>query len=296
MNRLVKSLTLLVFLGAAAVASAQTLRVTADRTNLRDRPATDGAIVAPLAKGDELEVVEKSGTWYRVRVKSTGAQGYVNSLVVEVTQAAASPAPASPPPPPPAPVPPPRPAASAQPAAIAKGGGSTAAAGGDRNYFIRVFGGLWSGGQTTGAGFGGGVAGRPFGNDQIEVQGDFAYARQGVNQIVVAGDVFQGTDITDLGARLFQGSGTLLYNFKLSSQTFTPFAGLGLEYADEAFVFTDRYSTRDRDFIQRATVGFSGISLQAVAGIEKPISDKRAFRGELRATAHGVLLLGGLSF
>ena len=42
-------------------ASAQTLRVNADRTTLRDKPSTDGAAVASLVKGDELTSIEKAG-------------------------------------------------------------------------------------------------------------------------------------------------------------------------------------------------------------------------------------------
>lgn len=62
---------------------AQSMRVTAERTNLRDRAAIDGAIVASLSKGDELEVIDVAGSWYHVRIKSTGKVGYVSSLLVE---------------------------------------------------------------------------------------------------------------------------------------------------------------------------------------------------------------------
>lgn len=295
MKRLLEAVLVVWFVGLAAIASAQTLRVTADRTNVRDKPTTDGAIVVAVSKGDELEILDKSGNWYHVRVKSTGAQGYVNALVVEVVQGDAPAARPNPPSTPrPAPTTPPAGGAPAKPAAASPT--NTA----ERTYFIRVFGGLWSGGSTTGVGLGGGVAGRPFGNDQFEVQVDFAYAHQGLNQFVVSGTTYQGSYVTDagaIGARLFQGSGTLLYNVKLSSQAFTPFVGLGLEYADEAVTNIAQYSGSDRRLLEQATIfGFSGISLQAVVGIEKPINDKRAFRAELRGTAHGVLLLGGLSF
>jgi hypothetical protein len=101
-------------------AHAQTLRVTADRTSLRDKPAANGAIVGSVVKGDELTVVEQSGTWYRVRT-AAGLEGYVSSLLVEVvggTAPAARPAPAptaptaaapAPAAPPAAPAPPPSP-------------------------------------------------------------------------------------------------------------------------------------------------------------------------------------------
>src|SRR5262245_59771638 len=125
MNRFLRMGLVLVFLGCAAAASAQTLRVTADRTNLRDKASTDGAIVAALTAGEELEDIDQSGAWYHVRVKSSGRQGYVSSLVVQVvpgTAPAAAPrpaggaaaAPAPTPTPTPAPAPAPAPAAQAQ--------------------------------------------------------------------------------------------------------------------------------------------------------------------------------------
>lgn len=106
------TLVILLALIVSVPASAQTLRVTAERTNLRDQPSTSGAVVAAVARGDELEVLERAGSWYRVRVRSTGREGYVSSLLVEmVGGAAAAPAPA----PSAAPAPPP----AAEPAAPA---------------------------------------------------------------------------------------------------------------------------------------------------------------------------------
>lgn len=99
MKTLLASTLVLCFVIVAASASAQTLRVTADRANLRDKPSTDGTIVTAVSKGDELEVLDKSGNWYHVRVKPSGAQGYVNALVVEIVQGgSAAPATSSTPP------------------------------------------------------------------------------------------------------------------------------------------------------------------------------------------------------
>jgi hypothetical protein len=91
--------TIVWILGAAGVISAQTvtasgqlLRVTAERTNLRDKAALDGAVVASLSKGDEVEIIDVAGAWYRVRVKTTGKEGYVHGLVVERTSSATGPA------------------------------------------------------------------------------------------------------------------------------------------------------------------------------------------------------------
>lgn len=71
-----------------APAQGSTVRITAERTSLRDKPAADGAVVAALVKGDELDVLEMTGMWYHVRVRTTGKEGYVHSLLVERTSAA----------------------------------------------------------------------------------------------------------------------------------------------------------------------------------------------------------------
>ena len=128
MNRLLSVALVVLFVGFAAAASAQTVRVTADRTNLRDKASTDGAIVVALSMGDELDVIDQSGTWYHVRVKSSGKEGYVSTLVVQVvpgTAPAARPAGATTPAPAPRPAPTAAPAARAAqtPAAASSGGG-----------------------------------------------------------------------------------------------------------------------------------------------------------------------------
>jgi Bacterial SH3 domain len=288
MKRLLEAVFVVWLVALAAVASAQTLRVTADRTNVRDKASTDGAIVVAVAKGDELEVVDKSGNWYHVRVKSTGAQGYVNALVVEVVAADSS-APTRPSPPStprPSPSTPPAPTAQTKPAAQ----GSSA----DRTYFVRVFGGLWSGYSTTGFGFGGGIAGRPFGNDEVEIEGDLAYARQSLGAFSYSG--FDIGDSYSLSARLIQGSANLLYNFKLSGQSFTPFVGGGLIFSNESLSGTSTVTIgRQTITIPSDSFGFNGLGFQAIGGIEKPINDKMALRIQVRA-GNGVLLLGGLSF
>jgi len=167
--------------GMAAVASAQTLRVIADRTNVRDKASTDGAIVVAVSKGDELETLEKAGTWYHIRVKSTGEQGFVSALVVEPVQgpaatprvsAAAAITPTAAPTSPPAPA---TPQSDTQSRAPSPG---ASLLGGVRNYSIRVFGGLWSGFSTTGFGGGAGFAVRPFSLQELELEIDGGFARQ----------------------------------------------------------------------------------------------------------------------
>jgi hypothetical protein len=91
---------------AAVEARSQTMvvKVTAERTSVREMPATDAAVVATVMKGDELDVLEARGAWYRVRVKSTSREGFVHSLFVErssggsTTTPASSPSASQPPP------------------------------------------------------------------------------------------------------------------------------------------------------------------------------------------------------
>ena len=280
------------FVGLAAMASAQTLRVTADRTNVRDKASTDGGIVVAVVKGDELEVIDRSGTWYHVRVKATGREGYVNALVVEVVPggAAAAPAarPATPaaapaaPPPAQAPPPPPRAGSQAPPTGPSLGA--------DRKFFIRPFGGLWTG-YATNVGFGGGagVALRPFPLPELELEIDVLYARHNY------GYGFLGVDY-GYSANLIQGSGNVLYDFKhlLPDLKFSPFAGGGIIYSHETFSYPDIPGcggTCRTGF----SSGFGGIGTQGIIGIELPFSDTRAWRFQARV-GHGILLLAGISF
>jgi hypothetical protein len=284
------------FVGISAVASAQTLRVIADRTNVRDRASTDGAIVVAVSKGAELEVLDKPGNWYHVRVTSTGAQGYVNALVVEVAAPAvpaAAPAgraaPAAPFAQPPGTQPP-----GTQPRAPSA---AKSVLGGDRNYSIRVFGGLWSGYSTTGFGGGAGVALRPFSIQELELEidGGFAHQNLGNNyEYAYAGGSY-GVGSTSLN--LIQGSGNVLYNFKLANQSFTLFAGGGIEYSHESVSSPATVTVPGAGVVavSDGSFGFNGVGFQAIGGIEKPISGRRAVRVQLRA-GNGVLVLGGLSF
>jgi hypothetical protein len=76
-------LAVLACAAAADVRAQGVVRVTAERTSVRETPATDAAVVATAVKGEELEVLETSGAWFRVRVKSAGRDGFVHSLFVE---------------------------------------------------------------------------------------------------------------------------------------------------------------------------------------------------------------------
>ena len=63
-TRMLTGLMCMLLSGMAAEALAQsTVRVTAERTSLRDAAGTSGAIVGTVTKGVELNVLERSGTW-----------------------------------------------------------------------------------------------------------------------------------------------------------------------------------------------------------------------------------------
>jgi hypothetical protein len=276
----------LLLVGSAipAWAQGQVAKVTAERTSLRDKPAIDGAVVVSLVKGDELEVVERTGTWIRVRVKSTGREGYVSSLVVEVSAApaggtAAPPRPATPPPaPPPTPAQPPAAAPRQTPAAPQPSQTSAS----DRPFRIRVYGGLFPEYGATGFGFGGGGAKNILNKEEMEIQVDALYS-------IYPG--YLGGFYSDGTLSVLTVSGNFIYNFiNLPNLSFKPFAGGGLAFSRGRFNY---------DFDDFGSIGGfnSGVNLQLMGGIEKPLSDRRAFRAEIRIGAYGgVALLAGLSF
>jgi hypothetical protein len=95
-NRMLTGLLAVLVSAAALEAQGQmVVRVTAERTSVRETPATDAAVIATVTKGDELDVLETSGAWYRVRVRSTSREGFVHSLFVERTAGGSTATPAS---------------------------------------------------------------------------------------------------------------------------------------------------------------------------------------------------------
>jgi SH3 domain-containing protein len=77
------SLVVFALVAAAPTAQTQTVRVNVDVAPLRVSASTSGRVVATLNRGIELEVLETVGAWYRVRVKTSGVEGYVSNSVVE---------------------------------------------------------------------------------------------------------------------------------------------------------------------------------------------------------------------
>jgi hypothetical protein len=64
----------------------QGLRVKVNRANLRTSASTTGQVLAVLTRGSELERLETVGSWYRVRVKTSGQEGYMSNTVVEALE------------------------------------------------------------------------------------------------------------------------------------------------------------------------------------------------------------------
>jgi hypothetical protein len=101
------SMTLMVvfaLLSAVPMAQTQTVHVNVNVAPLRVSASTSGRVVATLNRGTELDVLETVGSWFRVRVKISGVEGYVSSSVVEAV-AGLTPPPSAAPVPTPAPGP-----------------------------------------------------------------------------------------------------------------------------------------------------------------------------------------------
>jgi Bacterial SH3 domain len=253
-------IVLLAVFALARIGEAQTPKsvvVRAEVTALRATASMSGSVVTDIKRGTELEVLGEEGSFYRVRVSGSGQEGFVPKIFVE---AGASGTLAPPPTGPPTGPPP-----STQAPTQTSQQTSTIEPPSDRTYFIRPFGGLFNIASTTGTQLGAGVAGRPFSNERLEIQGDFSWIR-----------------ISEVNA--FDFSANTLYNFKLASESFTPYAGGGLSV------------------VNARTSAFSGseFALQLLGGLEAPLNDRRAFRGELRIGffegASALSVLAGLSF
>jgi hypothetical protein len=107
---------LAVLLLVAAGEAAEHLRVTAAKASLYSRPSADSFTLLTLEKGAELELADKAGDWYSVRVVSStakgsaGVKGYISRSDVETVVGPAEE-------PKPTPAPAPRPTLRAAPAA-----------------------------------------------------------------------------------------------------------------------------------------------------------------------------------
>ena len=65
---------------------ADFVQVDATRANVRKQPSTTSPIVTTVARGEQLEVLERAGDWYHIKTGS-GAEGYVSARLVRASAA-----------------------------------------------------------------------------------------------------------------------------------------------------------------------------------------------------------------
>ena len=86
----IKSIVLFAILGIAALFfinmsfAANNAKINVETANLRETPDAEGKILEQLSLNDEVELVEKSGEWYRV--KSNGITGYIRQDLLTVKE------------------------------------------------------------------------------------------------------------------------------------------------------------------------------------------------------------------
>ena len=66
--------------------AANTAKIKVETVNLREEPSADSKILEQTSVGDEVEVLEKSGEWYKVKYKSI--TGYLRNDLLELTETA----------------------------------------------------------------------------------------------------------------------------------------------------------------------------------------------------------------
>ncbi len=64
--------------------AANTAKITVETANLREEPSSDSKILELASLGEEVEVLEKSGDWYKVKYKNI--TGYLRGDLIEVNQ------------------------------------------------------------------------------------------------------------------------------------------------------------------------------------------------------------------
>ena len=86
----IKSIVLFVILGTTALFfinmsfAANNAKINVETANLRETPDAEGKILEQLSLNDEVELVEKSGEWYKV--KSNGITGYIRQDLLTVKE------------------------------------------------------------------------------------------------------------------------------------------------------------------------------------------------------------------
>lgn len=76
-------LILIVLLAAHNFSIAATGKVNENNIRMRKEPNTTSAIITNLYKNDEVEVLEKTGDWYKIKYE--GKVGYMRSDLIDIT-------------------------------------------------------------------------------------------------------------------------------------------------------------------------------------------------------------------
>jgi hypothetical protein len=266
-------------------ADAQTLRVTARGAKLRSQPASSSRVVGAVDVGTLLEVLENYGTWYKIKVLSTGQLGHIHrSLVQEVQgQAVARPAapkPTTPPPAeptltaaPPAAVPPTPPAT--QPAESYASAQSMEQPP-DSGVDFTLWGGLM---DFAGSNLSGGAAlsflvGGP--STAIEVGGEYSHLGSGSADYT---SPLGPSAKVSAGAHLITIHGSFNYDFHLPQSRLVPYASAGLVYGRQSFSATA--SLPDFGLEETYSETSSDTAFQFGGGVKVPVGDK-TFRGDIR--------------
>ena len=74
--------TILSFLLTKEAVYAATGTITTETLKLRESPSTDSAVLDLMSVGEDVEVLEKEGEWYKVVYE--GTEGYAHEDYIEV--------------------------------------------------------------------------------------------------------------------------------------------------------------------------------------------------------------------
>ena len=274
----------LAMLVVVQAAEAQVLRVTERTVKLRSQPISSSRVVTTVNQGAMLEIVENYGTWYKVKVLSTGQVGHIHrSLVQEVQgQAVARPAaprPATPPPTPPAAQPaavPPTPP-SAQPAESYARAQSMEEPP-DSGVDFTLWGGLMdlAGSNLSGGGALSFLVGGP--STEIEMGGEYSHLGSGSADF--ASSLGPSAKVS-ASAHLITIHGSFNYNFHLPQSRLVPYASAGMVYGRTSASATA--SLPDFGLEETFSASSSETAFQFGGGVKVPVGNGgRTFRGDIR--------------
>jgi opacity protein-like surface antigen len=274
----------LAMLVVVQAAEAQVLRVTERTVKLRSQPISSSRVVTTVNQGAMLEIVENYGTWYKVKVLSTGQVGHIHrSLVQEVQgQAVARPAaprPATPPPTPPAAQPaavPPTPPSAQQAESYARAQSMEEPP--DSGVDFTLWGGLMdlAGSNLSGGGALSFLVGGP--STEIEMGGEYSHLGSGSADFTSS---LGPSAKVSASAHLITIHGSFNYNFHLPQSRLVPYASAGMVYGRTSASATA--SLPDFGLEETFSASSSETAFQFGGGVKVPVGNGgRTFRGDIR--------------